>query len=110
MCFNIGVIIGPVLGGILADPVNSYPGLFGPGSFFGGKDGVWWMQHWPFALPNLLSAVFIFASFTAVFLGLDEVDQSLTSPACPLTLISLMRYGIDPRSRPVQPRLGSQTG
>ncbi|KAL1989187.1 hypothetical protein VTN96DRAFT_3734 [Rasamsonia emersonii] len=75
MCFNIGVIIGPVLGGILADPVNSYPGLFGPGSFFGGKDGVWWMQHWPFALPNLLSAVFIFASFLAVFLGLDETHE-----------------------------------
>ncbi|KAL1964590.1 hypothetical protein VTN77DRAFT_6764 [Rasamsonia byssochlamydoides] len=75
MCFNIGVIIGPVLGGILADPVNSYPGLFGPGSFLGGKDGVWWMRHWPFALPNLVSAVFIFASFMAVFLGLDETHK-----------------------------------
>ena len=80
MCFNIGVIIGPVFGGMLADPAGSYPGLFGPGSFFGGKDGVWWMQHWPYALPNVLSGIFIFCSMLAVFLGLDEVC------ACPVAL------------------------
>ena len=73
MCFNIGVIIGPVLGGSLADPANSYPQFFGPGSFFGGKEGVYWMQQWPFALPNVLSAIFIFASLIAVLLGLEEV-------------------------------------
>ena len=76
MCFNIGVIIGPILGGSLADPVNSFPGILGPGSFLGGKDGVWWMQHWPYALPNVLSAMFIFSSVVAVFLGLDEVFTS----------------------------------
>ncbi|KAF5859444.1 hypothetical protein ETB97_002844 [Aspergillus alliaceus] len=75
MCFNIGVIIGPVLGGMLADPVKNYPHLFGPGSLLGGKDGVGWMLHWPFALPNLLSAIFIFASLAAVFLGLDETHE-----------------------------------
>ncbi|KAE8366209.1 hypothetical protein BDV27DRAFT_171071 [Aspergillus caelatus] len=75
MCFNIGVIIGPVLGGMLADPVKSYPQLFGPGSFLGGRDGVRWMLHWPFALPNLLSAIYIFASLLAVILGLDETHE-----------------------------------
>ncbi|KAE8147963.1 major facilitator superfamily domain-containing protein [Aspergillus avenaceus] len=75
MCFNIGVIIGPVLGGMLADPVKSYPLLFGPGSVFGGKGGVEWMQYWPFALPNLLSALFILISLIAVFLGLDETHE-----------------------------------
>ena len=73
MCFNIGVIIGPILGGILADPVKNFPQLFGPGSLLGGKDGVGWMLHWPYALPNLLSAVFIFISLLAVILGLEEV-------------------------------------
>jgi MFS family permease len=76
MCFNIGVIIGPVLGGMLADPIKNYPHLFGPGSLFGGKDGVWWMERWPFALPNLISAIFIFISWASVFLGLDEVRPS----------------------------------
>lgn len=73
MCFNIGVIIGPILGGSLADPVNNLPHLFGPGSVLGGKEGVWWMRHWPYALPNILSAIFIFMSLVAVFLGLEEV-------------------------------------
>lgn len=74
MCFNIGVIIGPILGGSLADPVNSFPCLFGPGSVLGGEDGIRWMQRWPYALPNVLSAMFIFMSLLAVFLGLDEVS------------------------------------
>lgn len=73
MCFNIGVIIGPILGGSLADPVSNLPGIFGPGSFLGGKDGVRWMERWPFALPNVLSALFMFAAFLAIWLGLDEV-------------------------------------
>ncbi|CAG8038429.1 unnamed protein product [Penicillium salamii] len=76
MCFNIGVIIGPILGGSLADPVNSFPQIFGPGSLIGGKEGVWWMQRWPYALPNVLSAIFIFASVLAVFLGLDETHET----------------------------------
>lgn len=75
MCFNVGVIIGPILGGILADPVSKYGQLLGPGSLIGGKDGVWWMQHWPYALPNVVSAVFIFISFSAVIFGLDEVGD-----------------------------------
>ncbi|KAL4804234.1 hypothetical protein BDV18DRAFT_166077 [Aspergillus unguis] len=75
MCFNIGVIIGPILGGMLADPRKNYPQLFGPGSVFGGKNGVWWMEHWPFLLPNLISAVFIFISWSSVFFGLDETHE-----------------------------------
>ncbi|KAL4928848.1 uncharacterized protein BDV17DRAFT_281684 [Aspergillus undulatus] len=75
MCFNIGVIVGPILGGLLADPRRNYPGLFGPGSVFGGEGGVYWMERWPFALPNLISAVFIFLSWSAVFLGLDETHE-----------------------------------
>lgn len=73
MTFNIGVIVGPILGGLLADPVSSYPGLFGPGSVFGGKDGVWWMKKWPYALPNLVSAMFLLSSAIALLLGLEEV-------------------------------------
>ncbi|KAL4885511.1 hypothetical protein BJY04DRAFT_205289 [Aspergillus karnatakaensis] len=75
MCFNIGVIIGPILGGMLADPLKNYPQIFGPGSFFGGKNGVWWMERWPFALPNLISAIFIFISWASVFVGLDETHE-----------------------------------
>lgn len=73
MTFNIGVIIGPVLGGMLADPISTYPGLFGPHSTFGGDDGIWWMRRWPYALPNIVSACFLVCSATALLLGLEEV-------------------------------------
>lgn len=85
MCFNIGVIIGPVIGGSLAEPVKNFPWLFGEGSLLGGKNGVWWMEHWPYALPNLLSACFIFISFLAIFFGLDEVCNSSKYVNHPLT-------------------------
>ncbi|EFW15126.1 hypothetical protein D8B26_004526 [Coccidioides posadasii str. Silveira] len=75
MCFNTGMILGPILGGILADPVKNYPGLFGPGSLIGGKDGVWWMKQWPYALPNFISALFMLIALVAVFLGLDETHE-----------------------------------
>ncbi len=79
MTFNIAVILGPTLGGLLADPVNTYPSLFGSKSVFGGEDGVWWMKHWPYALPNLISACFLISAWLLIVLGLDEV--SLTASA-----------------------------
>lgn len=94
MCFNIGtiscsshdertpltvcagVIVGPVLGGLLADPVTNYPGVFGKNSTLGGQDGVWWLQYWPYALPNIISAIFLLGSALAVIFGLEEVRIS----------------------------------
>lgn len=64
MCFNVGVIIGPILGGILADPAGSYPALFG---------GVWFFEKFPYATPNILSGVFLISSALLVWLFLDEV-------------------------------------
>jgi MFS family permease len=77
MTFNIGVIIGPLLGGLLADPVGQYPGLFGPGGKFGGEEGVWLFREYPWALPNLVNAGFLSVSATALALGLDETLEGL---------------------------------
>lgn len=77
MCFNIGVIIGPILGGWLADPVTSLPGLFGPDSTLGGEHGVAWMTDYPYALPNLVNAIILIGAASGVFLGLDETHPSL---------------------------------
>ncbi|KAK5376091.1 hypothetical protein LTR20_000504 [Exophiala xenobiotica] len=77
MCFNIGVVIGPILGGFLADPIASFPNVFGPDSVIGGKDGVGWMKAFPYALPNVVSAFFILVSAFCLFLGLDETHPAL---------------------------------
>jgi MFS family permease len=70
MCYNIGVIIGPVMGGVLANPVDTYPSLFGPESTLGGSKGVSWMSTWPYLAPNLASAflVALNAALIACFL------------------------------------------
>ncbi|KAH8202403.1 hypothetical protein TruAng_003476 [Truncatella angustata] len=77
MCFNVGVIIGPLIGGLLADPVISLPSVFGPGSVFGGHDGVGWMRDYPYALPNLVCALLLSIAVVGVILGLDETHPML---------------------------------
>ncbi|KAK5987279.1 Major facilitator superfamily multidrug transporter mfsB [Cladobotryum mycophilum] len=69
MCFNIGVIIGPILGGMLSDPAGSYPSLFGNIEFF---------VKFPYAAPNILSSVFLLISALAVWLGLEETLDALS--------------------------------
>ncbi|KAK7178810.1 MFS multidrug transporter [Paraphaeosphaeria sporulosa] len=79
LCFNFGVIVGPMLGGVLADPVKAYPGVFGKHSTFGGEHGVEWMTRWPYALPNIVNVVFLSLSFLAAFFGLKETHPALGS-------------------------------
>lgn len=67
MTFNIGVIIGPILGGLLSDPVGSYPGLFGDVEF---------LKRFPYAAPNLLSAFFLFCAMMSIWLFLEETLDS----------------------------------
>jgi hypothetical protein len=64
-----------MIGGLLADPVASYPSIFGPESWMGGKDGVYWMRKWPYALPNLTCAVFLLFSSLAVLFFLEETSE-----------------------------------
>lgn len=48
LVWQIGSIVGPVLGGALASPVTKLPGLFGENKF---------LRRFPFALPNLVNGV-----------------------------------------------------
>ncbi|KAH8699666.1 major facilitator superfamily domain-containing protein [Ilyonectria robusta] len=68
MTFNVGVIIGPILGGILSDPAGSYPDLFGKVNFF---------LKFPYATPNIVSSVFLAIATLAVWLGLEETHDVL---------------------------------
>lgn len=63
MTFNIGIIVGPILGGILSDPAGSYPDWFGKVDFF---------VKFPYATPNIVSSLFLISAAVAVWLGLEE--------------------------------------
>lgn len=70
MTFNVGIIIGPILGGLLSDLASGYPSLFGDVDFF---------RRFPYATPNLLSAFFLFCAMTSVWLFLEEVGSYQTA-------------------------------
>jgi hypothetical protein len=42
---------------------------------FGGKHGVLWMKQYPYALPNLMSAIFLGLSSLAVLFFLEETSE-----------------------------------
>ena len=53
MVANIGVIIGPMLGGVTSDPAGNYPNMFGK---------IAWLERFPYSPPNLISAIFLFCA------------------------------------------------
>jgi len=51
---------------LLADPAANYPASFG---------SISWLKEWPYALPNIVSSMFLFLSAIVVLLGLEEVSN-----------------------------------
>lgn len=58
-----------VMGGLLADPVLTLPGLFGESAIWGFD----WIFKYPYALPSLINTVTLAITGLVVFLGLEEV-------------------------------------
>ncbi|KAK4285256.1 hypothetical protein QN277_001982 [Acacia crassicarpa] len=50
--WGVGLVVGPALGGYLAQPAEKYPHIFSKGSFF---------DKFPYALPSLIISVFALA-------------------------------------------------
>jgi MFS family permease len=67
MVWTIGSIFGPAFGGALARPAEKHPALFGDSVF---------LRRFPFALPNLLSAVFFIVSIITGILFLQETLET----------------------------------
>lgn len=61
--WQVGCTLGPVIGGLLANPARNFPGVFGRNEF---------LKRFPFALPNLVAAGFLCVGMTAGFLFLKE--------------------------------------
>ncbi|KAH8805153.1 putative MFS transporter [Xylogone sp. PMI_703] len=90
--FMLASVVGPVCGSLLADPVMTYPYLFGANSLFG--DGAWmkWLTKYPYALPALLSGFSMLSMCLVVFLLIEETLQSRKNLPDPgLQLYSLVR-------------------
>lgn len=56
------------MGGLLANPATTLPGLFGPNAPFGMQ----WLQKYPYALPGVLNAILLSITAAFVFFGLEE--------------------------------------
>lgn len=69
---NVGIFLGPIIGGVLADPVNQYPGLFGGNVFF---------ENYPYALPGLVVGAISATGALTSMLFLEETLNRDESPA-----------------------------
>ena len=72
--WSIGTILGPALGGLLANPAKAYPDLFSKHGFFG---------HFPWALPNLVCAALMLISIAMGYFFLEETHPDLKKDADP---------------------------
>ncbi|KAK1834234.1 MFS general substrate transporter [Podospora conica] len=65
---HLGIFIGPLLGGALAEPAEQYPNLFG---------GIRFLEEYPYILPSLaVSAI----GLSAVLLTLFVAEETLIRP------------------------------
>ncbi|KAK5175627.1 uncharacterized protein LTR77_000766 [Saxophila tyrrhenica] len=94
--FNVANVFGPILAGLLSDPIVHLAHLFGPGSTFGGETGVAWMERYPYAMANCISTIFLWAEAVLVHFTLEETLKGKRplelSKFDPVTLVRNM-YG-----------------
>jgi hypothetical protein len=58
-----------VMGGMLVNPANTIPAVFGTGAVFGFQ----WLQGYPYALPSLVNAFSLLLCTACTWLFLHEV-------------------------------------
>ncbi|KAL9602256.1 MAG: hypothetical protein Q9219_001980 [cf. Caloplaca sp. 3 TL-2023] len=64
--WSFGSILGPLIGGALAEPCKNYPQAFARGSLF---------DQYPFLLPNLVCALILIVGILVGILFLEETHQ-----------------------------------
>ncbi|KAL8787006.1 MAG: hypothetical protein Q9213_002442 [Squamulea squamosa] len=64
--WSLGSILGPLIGGALAEPCKNYPGLFSERSVF---------AKYPFLLPNIVCSTILVAGILIGVLFLEETHQ-----------------------------------
>ncbi|CEI40208.1 hypothetical protein FVEN_g1311 [Fusarium venenatum] len=66
--WSIGTIVGPSIGGMFANPHDSWPGAFPAGGLF---------QRYPYLLPNLICSGLLLVSIVLGFLLLEETHSDM---------------------------------
>ncbi|KAI1658734.1 MFS general substrate transporter [Daldinia decipiens] len=69
--FSLANILGPLTGGLLADPATSLPYLFDEGAIW----SFGWIQKYPYALPSVLNAATLAITGLVVFFALEETSS-----------------------------------
>ncbi|KAI3317358.1 MFS general substrate transporter [Xylariaceae sp. AK1471] len=69
--FSVANTLGPLMGGVLADPVLTLPEVFGEGAIFGFN----WIFRYPYALPSLINTGALTITGFIVFFGLEETSS-----------------------------------
>lgn len=71
LLWQVGSVLGPMIGGALAMPVYAHPDWFKSGSTLGKT----FTKH-PFLLPNLVLAAVLLFSLVSVILSMEETHQT----------------------------------
>ncbi|KAL2263942.1 hypothetical protein VTK26DRAFT_4129 [Humicola hyalothermophila] len=80
---SLGNLVGPVLGGLLADPAALYPSIF-------PQDSLW--TSFPYLLPNLAVGTLQVLTFVLVFLLLQETHPQMQGrPATGFLVLQFLR-------------------
>ena len=68
---NIGLFIGPIIGGALADPVEQYPGVFG---------GIRFFEQFPYALPGfVIGGISMTGVLTSAFFLKETLPENMNA-------------------------------
>jgi len=68
---NIGLFIGPLLGGVLESPATKYGGVFDKIKFF---------RHYPYVLPGMVTSIIALSAAVLVMLFVKEVRRQHVLP------------------------------
>ncbi|KAI1327042.1 major facilitator superfamily domain-containing protein [Xylariaceae sp. FL0255] len=68
--YSVAATLGPLMGGVLADPVLTMPGLFGESAIFGFD----WVFKYPYALPSFVNFVTLSLTGFLVLFALEETS------------------------------------
>ncbi|KAH8816962.1 MFS transporter [Xylogone sp. PMI_703] len=84
---NLGIFLGPLLGGVLAEPATQYPSLFGKVKF---------LRDFPYALPTLCTGTIALSTAvtSALFIKetLDRKAQKNTNQSPAMSTTEILKY------------------